>query len=421
MPRALLAALVFMTLSAVMPSAHAQAQDQAQPTAPPAPAFGNPPSGEYPILFNDHTVYATPDVLKQSRVLAALVRGGVIYVPLRSMFEQMGATVSVSADGNSISAVKPGASVSVTVGKKEVVINGETRPLDVPPMVYKGVVLVPVRVISEAMGAYVLWVSDRRLVVVRYNPATPAPAVTQAPTSAPSSSPTPSTAPTERPYTAFVQGAASHAKNYNEFSAGLYCESFLVNGALVFANSPLALKIDYRIDSYVTSATSADAFGNHYTNFATIDGGVAQTPVFLGRQSSLDARLEFQVAAPRYNIGIGYLHATNNYGYPSLNGIGGGVEKLPSLRPGISWYGSAFDYPSVTGTYTVSEPASTNYRKSYRQQYAILKYDVGLALSLRHFPLYLYGGLSGDRYTAKANAPLGQTHDGPYIGLGLKF
>ena len=61
--------------------------------APPA-NFGSPPSGQIPILFNDHHVYAKPDDLKQGRVLAALVRGGTILIPLRSMFEQMGATVS---------------------------------------------------------------------------------------------------------------------------------------------------------------------------------------------------------------------------------------------------------------------------------------------------------------------------------------
>ncbi|MHB8145033.1 MAG: stalk domain-containing protein, partial [Vulcanimicrobiaceae bacterium] len=78
-----------------------------------SPDFGNPPSGEIPILYNDHTVYAKPDVLKQARVLAALVKDGHIYVPLRSMFEQMGATVSASADGNTVTAVKSGVSVSV--------------------------------------------------------------------------------------------------------------------------------------------------------------------------------------------------------------------------------------------------------------------------------------------------------------------
>ena len=141
--------------------------------------FGSPPSGQIPILYNDRHVYSKPDVLKQGRVLAAYARGGTIYLPLRSMFEQMGATVSYDPSSQTATVTKPGATINVTVGKPEVIINGESRPLDVPPMIYHGVVLVPVRVISESMGAYVQWVSDRRLVVVRYIPATPPP--TEAP------------------------------------------------------------------------------------------------------------------------------------------------------------------------------------------------------------------------------------------------
>jgi hypothetical protein len=113
--------------------------------------------------------------------------------------------------------------------------------------------------------------------------------------------------------------------------------------------------------------------------------------------------------------------AANNYGYPQLNSFGVGIEKLPDLKSGISFFGSAFYYPSASGNYTVANPASANFGTTYRQQYQIVKYDVGLALSATHFPVYLYGGFSGDRYTAQQNAPIGQTHDGPYIGLGVKF
>ena len=79
------------------------------------------------------------------------------------MFEQMGATVSYDAGSKTATVSKPGADVKVTVGKPEVVINGETRPLDVPPMIYQGIVVVPVRVISEGMGAYVQWVPDQNV------------------------------------------------------------------------------------------------------------------------------------------------------------------------------------------------------------------------------------------------------------------
>src|SRR5208283_5760446 len=88
--------------------------------------FGTPPSGQVPILYNDHTVYAKPDTLRQGRVLAALVKDGQIYVPLQSMFEQMGATVSVA--GNTYTVTRGTTSASVTLGKNEIVVNGDSRP-----------------------------------------------------------------------------------------------------------------------------------------------------------------------------------------------------------------------------------------------------------------------------------------------------
>ena len=398
-----------------------------------AESFGAPPSGEIPILYNDHTVYAKPDVLKRGRVLAALVKGGQIYVPLRSMFEQMGATVTASADGKTVTAAKPGASVSVTLGKDVVVVNGESRPLDVAPILYHGIVLVPVRVLSEAMGAYVQWVPAKRVVVVRYIPsvvpapvATPTPAPSAVPTSAPLVAPPPPTpSPTPVPpasYRGFIQAAIASRKNYTEFSAGGDCpEAYLLAAAYTFQDSPLAVKLDYRQDVYLTSDNLTDAVSNHYTQFATIDGGVALTPVFLARQSSFDARLEYQIAAPRVYVGVGYLHTANNFGYPQLNAVGVGIEKLPDLRPGLNLSGSAFYYPAASGTYTITNPASVNAGKSYRQQYGIVKYDVGLALVFAHSPVYVHAGVAGDHYTAKQSAPIGQTHDGPYIGLGVKL
>ena len=394
---------------------------QAAPAATTPPAtFGNPPSSEIPILYNDHTVYATPDLLKQARVLAALVKDGQLYVPLRSMFEQMGAVVTASADGNTITAVKPGVTVSVTLDRNEVVINGDTRPLDVPPIMYEGVMLVPVRVLSEALGAYVLWVPGQRVVVVRYIPSTPEPVPTVVPTTAPTAAPI--AMPTATPYPGFIEAAMFAPKNYNEFSAGQFCaQSYLLSFGYAFNGSRFAIRADYRQDAYVTSDNFVDVYGDHYTRFATIDGGSALTPVFLAKQTELDGRLEYQIAAPRVYIGAAYLHVSNNFGYPQLNAVGVGLEKLPDLQTGIGIYGSAFYYPSATGSYTVTSAGSSNVGKTYRQQYQILQMDAGLTLAFAHFPLYLYGGFIGDQWTAKQNAPIGQTHNGPYVGLGLKL
>lgn len=150
------AALIFVVL--LCGSAVSADPVSTTPHAPPIASadFGSPPSGEIPILYNDHTVYTKPDILRKSRVLAAFVKDHQIYVPLRSMFEQMGATVTASADGKTFTAAKPGTSVSVRLGSSEVTINGETRPLDVPPMVYQGVVLVTCNIYWQVGSSAVL-------------------------------------------------------------------------------------------------------------------------------------------------------------------------------------------------------------------------------------------------------------------------
>jgi hypothetical protein len=250
------------------------------------------------------------------------------------------------------------------------------------------------------------------------------------PTSVPSATPTiapavPAAIKTPQPHVSanygFIQAAYFSPKNYNEFSAGQGCPSYLLSGAYVFKGSKFAVKGDYRQDDYVTSNNFVDGIGNHYTRFATIDGGTALTPVFAARQSTLDARLEYQIADPDIYVGLGYLHTANNFGYPQLNGLGFGIEKLQQLHSGGNFYGSAFYYPSAAGNYTFGNPTSSNYGAVLQQRYQVVKYDVGLSLVAAHVPVYLYGGFTGDRYVARSNAPIGQRHDGPYIGLGVKL
>src|SRR5215472_15609694 len=401
--------------------------------------FGNPPSGEVPILFNDHHVYAKPDTLRQGRVLAAIVSHGALLVPLRSMFEQMGATVTYDPASKSVDAKKEGAEVQVTLGKNEVIINGESRPLDVAPMMYKGTLMVPVRVISEGLGAYVEWEPSQRVCVVRYLPPTPVP--TPGPSLAPTPVPTPAATPTPVPATpapslGFIQIADNFGKVYNEFAngeqdkqgngssssgtGGGFSNSALIAGAYNF--NPFAIKVDFRQDVYDTTNNAITTTGAPGTQFNTIDGGTVIVDQFRAKQSTLDGRLEFKVASPNIFVGVGYLQASNNYGYPTIHAIGGGLEKLPSFTSGLDWFGSAFYYPNANGTFVQNDPTSPTFGQSFKMSYNIIKYDVGLDLNFGSSPFYLYGGYSGDRYTKKDNnEPINQTHSGPYVGLGIHF
>ncbi len=475
----LLAALVAVGIgtTSVSASNSAQAHGNIGPNAPTqiaqAPAgappadFGTPPSGEVPILFNDRHVYSKPDRLKANRVLAALVRGNTILIPLRSMFEQMGATVSYDPASKTVDVSKPGSDVKVTVGKPEVVINGESRPLDVPPEIYKGAVVVPVRVISEGMGAYVQWVPDRRIVVVRYvSPPTiqptpvPTPVATPIPTPVPTAVPTPVPTPTPvavNPYEHFIVGDYIFSpKVYNEFSPGNkgVGGSYSVRGAVEFPafGLPWMLEGDYRSWSYphnsgITPAMYAGAadqgppvnpcphggFGTVALAPAlgdqgcvTVIGAYGQTavPSFTARDTDFDGRLGLKIASPRIYIGVGYLHREENYGYPKQNGFGFGAEKLPDLDQPLSVYGSIWYYPSISGNFTFpagSVPPGLPAGSVDKFQQRFLKYQVGGTLNLGNSGLFLDAGFLGDSIKGKNLSPSDASHAGGYVGLGIKF
>ena len=407
---------------------NAVAQDQGATAAPPA-NFGSPPSGQYPILFNDHHVYAKPDILKQGRVLAALVRGGTILIPLRSMFEQMGPpypTVSWDAGSKTVTVSKPGAEVKVTLGKPEVIINGESRPLDVPPMMYQGVVLVPVRVISEGMGAYVQWVPDRRLVVVRYIPATPPPSAPPPPPPPPPPTPT----PTPKPYYDFYVAGdyIISPKTYNEFVPGSSSNnnqggfSYRIHGAweIPIMAMPWMIELDYRQFNWQHNCGGS---GDPQCYVTTIGGlGQSAVPTFDGKDFDFDGRLGFRILKPRIYIVGGYMQRTTSYGYPSQNGAGVGLEKLPDLDRNFSFYGSALYYFDVNGNYSSSALACGGTSPcTYNVGYNILKYDIGVSYTFSGFPIFLEAGFLGDRGWNTNAAPIGFSESGPYAGIGLKL
>ena len=411
-------------------------------TTAPAPAtvppmqFGSPPSGQIPILFNDHHVYARPDKLKQGRVLAALVRGGTILIPLRSMFEQMGATVSWDPASRTADVSKPGADVKVTVGRPQVIINGETRPLDVPPEIYQGVVVVPVRVISEGMGAYVQWVPDKRLVVVRYLPATPPP-----PPAPPPATPAPTPTPVRvfAPYQDhFIAGDyIISPKVYNEFSPGNTGHgSYAVRGAIEFDlfNLPWMLGADFRQWQYPHNQsipTPANYQANNpllnkcpingETGCVTVIGGQGNTfvPAFTAQDRDLDIRVGLRVFQPRIYIAGAYIWRTTNYGYPREQGFGVGLEKLPDLDQVFSVYGSVYYFPNMGGT-CETDVCPTG---PFDLRYNLLKYQIGGALNFGSpsFPVFFDFGWIGDNGRNNKNAPVGFTHNGPYVGLGIHF
>ncbi|MBE7053793.1 MAG: hypothetical protein E7391_05895 [Ruminococcaceae bacterium] len=98
----------------------------------------------YPIIKNDRTL-----------------------VPMRAIFEKLGATVDWDDKTKTVIATKDGVEIKLTIDKDTAMINGLETKLDTPATIENSRTMVPVRFISEALGKTVEWDGENRYVIVK--------------------------------------------------------------------------------------------------------------------------------------------------------------------------------------------------------------------------------------------------------------
>lgn len=86
-----------------------------------------------------------------------VIQDGRTLVPLRAIFEALGAQVQWDAEAQSVIAEKRFNNISLVIGDNKLNINGDEKTLDVPAQIIEGRSMVPVRAISEAFGTKVEW------------------------------------------------------------------------------------------------------------------------------------------------------------------------------------------------------------------------------------------------------------------------
>jgi hypothetical protein len=91
---------------------------------------------------------------------------GSVMVPLREIFEAMGAQVQYDAQTRVIRASSGSDVLMMQVGVARASINGQPIPMNAAPTVYAGKVLVPLRFVAEASGADVRWDGAQRAVII---------------------------------------------------------------------------------------------------------------------------------------------------------------------------------------------------------------------------------------------------------------
>jgi len=124
----------------------------------------------------------TPVVFDQPPV----ERAGRVFVPLRGVFERLGATVVY--ENGTINATSGSHQISLQIGQTTATVDGAAQQLDSPPFLIGGRALVPLRFVSQALGASVNF--DQPTQTVFLIPPVP-PAVAAAPVATPVATPAP--------------------------------------------------------------------------------------------------------------------------------------------------------------------------------------------------------------------------------------
>jgi len=98
-----------------------------------------------------------------------IIQNGRTLVPLRGIFEALDAAVQWDGKTQTGTAVKDQTIISLTIGNLTAYINDQAIQLDQPPMIINGRTLVPVRFVSEALGAKVEWDGTKNTVIINSN------------------------------------------------------------------------------------------------------------------------------------------------------------------------------------------------------------------------------------------------------------
>ncbi len=109
------------------------------------------------VVYNDKAIdFDVPPQIINDRTM----------VPLRAIFEAIGATVSWDGETRTVTAEKDGVKISLTIDVAEIVKNDQKIALDVAPVIVNDRTLVPVRAICESFGSTVDFDAENLTVII---------------------------------------------------------------------------------------------------------------------------------------------------------------------------------------------------------------------------------------------------------------
>lgn len=119
------------------------------------------PEERIPVYFNNSEICFDLD---------PIIINGRTLVPMRGVFEALGAVVTWNGETETVTAQKGETTITVQIDADIMRKNNQIISLDVPAKLYFNTTFVPVRAVSEALEALVTWDNNERAVYIEIEP-----------------------------------------------------------------------------------------------------------------------------------------------------------------------------------------------------------------------------------------------------------
>lgn len=107
---------------------------------------------QHKVLFPD----AQPFINKDNRTL----------IPVRAVVEDMGCEVDWNGNSQLVTITKGDTSIQLKIGEKKANVNGNVITFDTSAEIVESRTFVPLRFVSESLGAQVAWVAAQKTVLI---------------------------------------------------------------------------------------------------------------------------------------------------------------------------------------------------------------------------------------------------------------
>jgi len=118
-----------------------------------------------PVTAESSITVTVDGVALQMDVPPTIIEGRTL-VPLRAIFEALGAEIEWNDEAQIVTGRKGDIIVVLPIGNSFPIVNGTAVEIDVPGMLINGRTMVPARFIGESLGASITWDDATRTVVI---------------------------------------------------------------------------------------------------------------------------------------------------------------------------------------------------------------------------------------------------------------